>query len=296
MKKLIKKIPRAADQVTILYQLLMIVLIIFHFNSIQYNIYFIIYHLLLVTFLLWLADAPENPILNWIKLWNPIILIPINFSELHYLVHPVNPFDFDKALIDLDYVLFGVHPTVWMERILNPFFTEYLQIIYTTFYFLPILLVYLLYKRQADKEFDYFVFIVVFGFYLSYIGYFLVPAVGPRFTIDYLQTTPLTGLWLTESIRHTLDTLENIQRDAFPSGHTEITVLTMYYAYFYSKRYFYVLLIIGTSLVFSTVYLRYHYVVDVFAGLILAGIVVIISPTVYKILNDFKLNYLKNKK
>lgn len=286
---MIKVLPRAADQITIIYQLIIVLLIIFHFQNIEYNFYFIIYHLFIVALLLWLPIALDNPVINWLKIWNPIVIIPTNFGELHYLVHSVSPIDFDKALIAYDFAIFGVHPTVWMEKIANPVLTEYLQVVYTTFYFLPICLAYILYRRKANKEFDFFTFIIVFGFYLSYIGYFLVPAIGPRFTLDHLQTFPVTGLWLTDSIRHTLDTLENIQRDAFPSGHTEMTVLTMYYAYFYSKKYFYVLLIIGTSLIFSTVYLRYHYVVDVFAGILLAIVVVYVSPSLYKFLNDLKI-------
>jgi len=283
-----KQLPRAADQVTILYQLLMILTIIFNFASFQNGFYFLAFHIIVIIFLLWLANAPKNPFLNWFKIWNPVVIIPLNFSELHYLVHSVNPMDYDKALIGYDFSLFGVHPTVWMEKLANLILTEYLQIIYTTFYFIPIFLAYILIRRKAEKDVDFFVFIIVFGFYLSYIGYFMVPAIGPRFTLNHLQSFPVTGVWLTESIRQTLDTLENIQRDAFPSGHTEMTVLTMYYAWFYSKKYFYVLLVIGLSLIFSTVYLRYHYVVDVIAGVVLAAIVIFLAPTVYEYLNDIK--------
>ena len=32
---------------------------------------------------------------------------------------------------------------------------------------------------------------IILCFYLSYIGYLLVPAVGPRFTLDHLQTVSL---------------------------------------------------------------------------------------------------------
>ena len=160
---------------------------------------------------------------------------------------------------------------------------------------MPIILAVILWRRKDYEEFDKFVFVMVFGFYLSYLGYFIVPAVGPRFTLDHLQSFPVTGVWATDAIRHTLDTLENIQRDAFPSGHTEMTLLSMIYAYKYSKKYFYILLVIGTSLIFSTVYLRYHYVVDVIAGIVLALAVVFTADAVYKVLNDKKLGYDKKR-
>ena len=293
MKNIFKVFPRAADQVTITYQSIMLLLIVFNFSVIENAVVLSLFHVFVILLLFWIPNAPNNLFINWFKTWSPIVIIPINFTELHYLVHPVSPMDFDKALIDLDFYIFGVHPTVWMEKFTTPWVTEYLQIIYTTFYFLPIILAIILWRKKEYQEFDSFVFVIVFGFYLSYLGYFIVPAVGPRFTLDHLQSFPITGVWATDAIRHTLDTLENIQRDAFPSGHTEMTLLSMIYAYKYSKKYFYVLLVIGTSLIFSTVYLRYHYVVDVFAGIILALVVVFTAKSVYNILNNKKIEFDK---
>jgi membrane-associated phospholipid phosphatase len=56
----------------------------------------------------------------------------------------------------------------------------------------------------------------------------------------------------------------------------------MFYAWKYHKKYFYVLVVIGTSLIFSTVYLRYHYVSDVIGGLLLAAFVVLTAKPVYR--------------
>ncbi len=260
----------------------MLLTIIFHYNVIRFATGFLFLHIIIISALLLLnRSRSENAVLKWLRFWNPVIIIPINFSELHYLVHSVNPVDMDDLLIAIDRFLFGVDPTVWMERWLNPILTEYLQWIYVTFYFLPIILAIIVYRKNQMERFDFFIFVIVLGYYLSYIGYFLVPAIGPRFTLEHLQTVPLTGVWLTQGIRETLNALENIQRDAFPSGHTEMTFLTMIFAYKYSKRYFYVLLLIGNSLIFSTVYLRYHYVIDVFAGIFLAIVVVFIAKPLY---------------
>ncbi len=278
--------PRPADQVNIGYQFFIMITIIFHFYSVPNAGYFLFYHLLIILVLLWLANARENKLIRWLRNFNSIIIIPTNFSELYYLVHNVNPVDFDQLLIDIDFSIFGVHPTVWLENWSSPFVVEYLQIIYASFYFLPIILVLIIYKKGNQENFKFIVFILVFGFYLSYATYFLIPAIGPRFTLDSLQTKPVTGLWLTESIRQILDLLENHQRDAFPSGHTEITVITTIYAWKYSKRYFWILMVVGTSLIISTVLLRYHYIIDVVAGALLAVIIVSIAIPLYQMLNN----------
>ena len=273
---------KAAGRVTVLYQLLMVLLIILFWPRIALAPFWLVLHLIIVSIIWKLPDLQQNKFVRWFRFWNPVAFILINFTELHYLVHTIHPTDMDPLLIQMDYFLFSTHPTVWLEHLLWPPFTEYLQLVYTSFYFLPIILIVLLKRQKRFDDVDFIISILVYGFYLSYIGYFLVPAIGPRFTLTHLQTKTISGLWLTPVIRHTLDTLENIQRDAFPSGHTEITALTMFYAWKYHRKYFYVLAVVGTSLIFSTVYLRYHYVSDVIGGLLLAAFVVLTSKPVYR--------------
>lgn len=281
------KIPKPADLVTIGYQIFIMITICFHFFSVPQPGLLLLYHVIIIKFLTWLPYAKTNKLINWLRKFNPLIIIPINFHELHYLVHNVNPVDFDELLIRIDYAIFGVHPTVWLEQFALPPVVEYFQIIYATFYFLPVVLVLILCKNKEHENVNYFIYIIVLGFYVSYITYFLVPAIGPRFTLDHLQMGPVTGLWLTQPIIDTLNFLENIQRDAFPSGHTEMTILTMIYAWKYSKKYFWVLSIVGTSMIISTVFLRYHYVIDVIAGALLAYLVYSISDPLYQRLKDW---------
>jgi len=276
------KLSHPADLLTIGYQLLIMMIIIFHFRSVPSASYFLVYHAVIIVFVLWLPYAGNHNVVTWIRDWNPVLIIPTNFSELHYLVHAVNPVDFDNALIHFDYAIFGVHPTVWLEQWSHPILTEYLQWVYTTFYFLPLVTGFILYQKKAYEDFYFLVFVIVLGYYASYIGYFLVPALGPRFTLEYLQSQPVSGIWLTEAIRETLNYLENIQRDAFPSGHTAVTLLTMIYTRRYSKTYFNILMVIGTSLIISTVYLRYHYVVDVVAGIALTLLIWYLAPRLYR--------------
>lgn len=289
-----EKLPRAADIVIIFYQVVMVVTIVFHFSAVPKPIHFLIYHIVIITFLLLLPYTNDTALWKWLKNWNPILIIPINFNELHYLIHNVNPIDWDNALIQVDLKMYGIHPTLWMESWAFPLLTEYLQVIYSMFYFLPIVLAIILYRKKEHEKFDYFVYVMVYGYYACYIGYFIVPAIGPRFTLDHLQQGPVTGIWITDILRETLNYLENIQRDAFPSGHTELTLLTMIYAWKYSKKYFWILSIVGTSQIFSTVYLRYHYVIDVIAGVFLALLIMVTAKSLYDAIKKMGMNPKEN--
>jgi len=252
------------------FQLLMLILLVSHFPAVHNAAVWLMVHFLILFYVYFEGSDRWNSA----KIWSIILIIPLNFTELHDLVHVVHPHDFDPLLIRIDHFLLGVNPTVWLERLINPWLTEILQIVYSTFYFLPIILGILLIRSHKERELHFFVFQVVYGFYLSYIGYFLLPALGPRFSLESLQTVPLTGVFLMEHIHHLLNSLENIQRDAFPSGHTEMTLLTAYYAAKYNRPYFYAMIVISVLLIFSTVYLRYHYVTDVIAGALLMLFVV----------------------
>ena len=205
-----------------------------------------------------------------VRWWYPALLIPFIFNELQYLVHPINPFDIDAQLMAIDYALFGVHPTVWFERFMVPWVTEYMQLAYVTFYFLPFILCTPLYRQGQFRAFRVSLCALLLSYYVSYLLYFLTPARGPRFYLAEYHTLPLTGLWLTTPLQATLDALEGIQWDAFPSGHTAIAIIVLVMAARYQRRLFYPLLVITVSLMISTVYLRYHYVIDVIAGVLLA--------------------------
>lgn len=224
------------------------------------------------------AGSPRLPLASFAHGWYPVALIGLTYKELTYLIPRIHPRDFDAALAAIDHRVLGVNPTVWLEQFTWPPLTEVLQLTYSTYYSLPIILGAVLWRRELAK-FHFFVFIVVLGFYLSYLGYIAVPAIGPRFlsSIVEAQTKPLTGVVFFKSIRETLDRAEGITRDCFPSGHTELTLLVLYYARKFHRRTFWWLLPFGVGIVLSTVYLRYHYVVDVIAGALLAVAIVAIT-------------------
>ena len=212
----------------------------------------------------------------------PTICILAIFDSLEWLVHYVNPKDIDPLLIRLDYMIFGNHPTVILEKIMNPFLTDVLQLAYSLYYFVPIGYGAVLLLNNQKEEFNRSLFLILFCFYLSYLGYILFPALGPRFYLNDLQTTGLQGYALAEPLQNLLNRLEGIKRDAFPSGHTGITVLVLYLSYKYKRWFFWLALPVVSALIFATVYCRYHYVVDVIAGFGLTIITIVLGEWYYR--------------
>lgn len=251
-------------------------------------------------------------IVRFVSRWYTFALIFLVFKELYLMVHPINPHDLDYLLIEMDRAIFGTDPTALLNRIATPGLTEFLQICYSSFYLLWIILGIDLLNNKNEKGFSSFLFVLTYGFFVSYIGYILVPAIGPRFTLyDFANLDrELPGLYLTPILRNIVNSGESItnlaqaalhaQRDCFPSGHTEMTLITIATAIKCKAKSAMLIAPLGLGLIFATVYLRYHYGVDVIAGVIVATIVLATAGWLEskmngnKIEKDITQKYLKH--
>jgi len=239
------------------------------------------------------GGEPHGPatLVAFARSWYPLILIPLTYKELSYLIPLIHPHDFDRELALIDRRMLGVDPLIWLDRINYPAIALVLQLSYLTFYFIPIALGIVLWRERRFSDYQFFMFVVLLGFFVSFIGYLAVPAIGPRFFLSPEVVRPFDGPAIA-SIRAVLDRLEGVTRDCFPSGHTEITLLALFYAHRFHKRTFLVLLPVGSALILSTVYLRYHYVIDVIAGVATALAVILAAGWLYKATGGFRARCL----
>lgn len=234
------------------------------------------------------APASSRQWLFMVRSFLPVLIIPVIFDSLGDLIPWIRPCLFDRQLINIDYALFGVHPTVWLERFILPWLTTTLQFAYISYYPMAVVLGVTLAAMRKQKEFDEAIFGIALCFFLSYIGYIAVPAIGPRFTLTDLQTIGLEAGPLVISIQETLNKLENTKMDAFPSGHTAIALMTVYYAWKAKVKVLAgILLPVVLALIISTVYLRYHYAIDVLAGIGLSIVTIGIAPRLFGLLSRY---------
>ncbi|MGH2566717.1 MAG: phosphatase PAP2 family protein [Bacteroidota bacterium] len=279
-----------ADAVTIAFLIFLTALnIIFSSRVAQWPL-FVPLNLLAIVLIFMLAhqaDRKRTPLLMQVHRWYLYGAVLLVFKELYFMVRPIHPVDYDTLLIAIDHWMFGVHPTEWLARFAHPLVTEILQVGYSSYYLLFFIVGVDVYRKHSWKEFDTTVFFVVYGFYLSYLGYFLLPAVGPRFTLHSFEllSRELPGLFLTEPLRAFVNWGESIpadlpnpvqyvQRDVFPSGHTQLSLIILYSAFHYRVRTRWLLTTLATLLIIGTVYLRYHYVVDIIAGALFFGLTI----------------------
>jgi len=197
--------------------------------------------------------------------FSPILFVVSIYESLGNLIQYLQP-DIDPLLVEIDLFIFGVEPTLWIQKWIVPWLTDILSLAYLSYYFIPVVLIVVLYFKHRMTEFNQAMFVLALGYYVSFIGYILFPAVGPRYALTHLYSVPLEGSFITDFVRDTLNALEHNKRDCMPSGHTQIVLMVLFLAYRYEKFLFYLFFPIICGLILSTVYLRYHYVIDLLAG------------------------------
>lgn len=205
--------------------------------------------------------------------FGPIVPLLIIFDNLGPFIRAVHPVDMDAYLIAFDRWLFGTDPTRALEAIATPFLSDILTVCYALYFFHPVVLGGLVWaddRRRAGMslEFPRYAFTVIFVFYVSYAGYFAVPAIGPRFTVAH--SGPVPRGTVSRVIDSTLDHLEKNKRNCFPSGHTMVVLTVLAEGRRRGRGTFWGFLPFAIGLILATVYGRYHYVADVLAGFVLA--------------------------
>ena len=194
----------------------------------------------------------------------------------------------DEFLSNLDQNIFKFQPSIEFSKHFNSlFFSELFYFGYFCYYLLPLVVFGILYKFLPQKI-EEFGFILISSFLLYYFIFIIIPAEGPQFYFtfpdNYIEAQGIFG-----------NAIKLIQKNgeaptaAFPSSHVGISWIVIFWLYQNfrkSVKYFLPFVIL---LMFSTVYIKAHYFVDVVAGFLTAPIVFFLTFKFYKFLNR-KLN------
>lgn len=204
--------------------------------------------------------------------WDLLVYIPALFWMTTQLVHLVNPVDQDVVLIGWDRAIGGDALLRWTMTWATPATDEIGKIVWVSYYFLPLLSGIALYRREDPRSFEEAKLVLVLGWLVSYAGYYLLPALGPLYFKEELGLTdPSGGVAIAGVLKGVVSGLEGAEaRDTFPSGHVMIAVLVVFLSL--RNRLWRVSAVavpLGLGVAVSTITLRYHYFVDVLAGLAL---------------------------
>jgi len=210
----------------------------------------------------------------------PAAFIPFVYESLGALIAAARGGPRDDLLIAADRAILGGDLSVLLQPVVTPFLAAFMYVAYSTYYVLPLVLGGTLWSRDLAAARRY-IFTLTACFYVSYAGYFTIPAYGPRTALADRNRVPLETSPVARAISRTINELEHTKLDAFPSGHTMITTAVLIVAWQRIRKLFWFLLPVATLLIVSTMYCRYHYLVDVLAGIVLAFATVPLGDRLY---------------
>ncbi|MBI2930435.1 MAG: phosphatase PAP2 family protein [Planctomycetes bacterium] len=271
-----------ADWVVIAYFGILTLVVLARWGWMRRPLGFTAFHLLVIGTLIAVAWADrrfDNRFWRFVHYWLPVGVVLTAFQELQYLIPQVHSFAdrrFDYALDGLDRRWFG-DVEAFCRTIASRAGADLMALCYVSYYILPIVLGGFLYARGRFDRLRESAAVLCVGWFLSYLGYFAVPALGPYRVIDGIREPALEGWLWAGRVHRVIAELEWEMPDAFPSGHALIAMLVVVLAWRHARGLLWALLPVALGLIASTLYLRYHYVVDLVASAAIVPVAVVLG-------------------
>jgi membrane-associated phospholipid phosphatase len=264
----------AFEQITFAYLIWILFLLLAFHNNIPHAAKYAALHAIIavaIAQLAWSAARSRSKTLQFARHWYPLPLYIFFFEELQALVHSIHRNWFDPWLIQFDYNLTGVHPSVWLARFANPTLNDAMQFAYMTYFLYLVILPAILYIPKDRAAFWTVMVSTGIAHYSVYIIAVLFPIESPHFALESLNPTALPGGAFTATIE-LIERFGRVHGAAFPSAHVAGSMVAILAARRYRPWLFWLCLPFFTMMCVATVYGRYHYIADVLAGLAVGAI------------------------
>jgi len=213
--------------------------------------------------------------------WYPHLFFLYCFEELAHLMTLITPHWQDARLIAFDHWLTGVHPSIWLEQFATPGRNEFMQLVYLTYFVYLLVLGGILYYRQ---EWHAYWSVMAYSMAGYSIGYFIAmsfPIESPWFSMAGWWKEPLHGGPFTATVNF-IEHYGRVRGAAFPSEHVAGSIAVLWGAWRFRRWLFWVLAPTVFLMCVSTIWGRYHYIADIFGGIVTGTLGYVIGSWVMK--------------
>ena len=244
---------------------------------------------------------PGQRWLDLLRHFYPVLLYTSLFCETSHINLMFAGRYLDPEFIQLEEWVFGFQPSLWFMKKLP--FLAVSELFYAAYfsYYLMIAGVSLALFWQNRSHFFHFLTVTTLLFYGCYLIYVFLPVIGPQVFFVNFPGYPSPPPWPVQPVAaftpkfpeaitagpffHILKVVYfkfGSTGAAFPSSHVAVAVCTLYFSRRYLPRWRWIHGTFVVLLCFATVYCRYHYVVDVLAGLTMAAVFIPLGNWLYK--------------
>ncbi len=231
------------------------------------------------------ALTAGTPLGTWARRTSVVFALVATFLQLDHVLPAVTTHTVDASILALDLRLFGVEPAIAWDRWVTPATTEWFSFFYFGYFFLIAIHVgtatLVVKSTQVQHELALLV-TIVFG--VGHLTYLLVPGFGPFRHLEGSFQHQLSGPVFWQCVQHAVGA-GGTRTDIFPSLHTAVpTALTLFSLRHRKLGPYRVLaplmLLVTPQIVLATLFLRWHWLLDVVAGLTLATVAFLVATRV----------------
>jgi membrane-associated phospholipid phosphatase len=208
--------------------------------------------------------------------------VQLSYFFFHELLPLVNSGSLDSGLYHFDLMVFGFEPAMALDAFVNSFTTEWFAFFYFGYFFLLALhVIPILLFGKDQRLLAEFALGALLVFCIGHTVYMLVPGYGPyKAMSEHFQHHFPRGMWL-DLVMATVDA-GGAQKDIFPSLHTAApTFITLFSFRHRDKlpfRYTWpAVAFFAVNIIIATMFLRWHYFIDVVAGITLATLSIVLA-------------------
>lgn len=198
------------------------------------------------------------------------------YLQLKYILPAASRAALDAQIYSFDMKVFGVEPSLLWDQYVTPRTTEWFAFFYYSHFFvltahaIPFLLF-----GKNQRRLVHVVMMTLLVFCTGHLLYIAVPGFGPTHHLKDLFVNRLEGGLFWNLVQKAVAT-NGAQKDIFPSLHTAGPSMFVMFAWVHRKstpfKYTWAFLGVWTTqIIIATMFLRWHYLVDIVAGLILAA-------------------------
>jgi len=183
----------------------------------------------------------------------------------------------DDLVLSFEARVFGIQPTLWLERFVSPSLTEWMMFCYVVYIPLYPVLCAVLWSRRGRAAAEEYFLALGLANVLCDAGFVLFPVAGPMYWMPDAYRVPLDGwvfTWAGELIR----AHAHFEGGSLPSPHAAAATVMWAMARKYHRPAFRVLAPVVLSLYVSTFYGRFHYATDAVLGVATAGLALALAP------------------
>jgi len=215
------------------------------------------------------GEARETRPRWFTRLWFYPVLVNVVFMTMGSTALKLVPHRQDTLLQHIDVMLVGVTPSLRAQTLITPWLTETLSFCYLLFF--PYLLIsWVFYTWRGLPSFRRLCVGLFTIYAVGFLGYSIAPAAGPYLAMADQFNVPLTG-WVFTRLNDYIVTHGSNGVDVFPSLHCAVSCYLLFFDRRHAPWRFRLYAVPCVGLWLATIYLRYHYFVDVLAGFALAA-------------------------